>query len=59
MLFTNQIQYFQIITMAYFGVSGAVGKNKISYNGWVYEKVYLDKLSNHHKRCSKLSYTPC
>jgi hypothetical protein len=35
MLFTNQIQYFQIITMAYFGVSGAVGKNKISYNSRV------------------------
>lgn len=28
MLFTNQIQYFQIN----FGVSGAVGENKIYYN---------------------------
>ena len=34
MLFTNQIQYFQIIITAYFDVSGAVGKNKISYNGF-------------------------
>ena len=39
MLFTNQIQYFQIIITAYFDVSGAVGKNKISYNGFGQNKI--------------------
>ena len=31
----------------------------IEYNGWVYEKVCLDELSNYHNADSKLSYTHC
>jgi hypothetical protein len=34
-------------------------KNNIAYNGWVYEKVCLDELSNTTNADSKLSYTPC
>ena len=31
----------------------------ITANGWVYEKVCLNELSNYTELDSKLSYTPC